>query len=177
MDLTNRKLALPLSGEEKLTVTVILAVVGFTILTGLAALARIPLPFTPVPMTLQTLSVLLAGAFLGRTGGSASQTLYLAWGISGLPLFAGGAVGIAALTGPTGGYLIGFVLAAALVFLVFTSGAMLILLFGWIHLALQFSSPVRAFNLGVLPFLPGDLLKAAAATGIWSAFRPLLNRK
>ena len=87
----------------------------FIILTALGAYVRIPLPFTPVPITLQTFFVLLSGAVLGRKWGSASQMGYLLLGIVGLPVFAGAGAGFAYLFGPTGGYIIGFIVASWLV--------------------------------------------------------------
>jgi biotin transport system substrate-specific component len=76
--------------------------------------ARLEIPHEPVPYTLQTLLVLLSGAFLGARNGALSQLLYLAAGIAGAPVFAGGAFGVARLLGPTGGYLLAFPAAAAL---------------------------------------------------------------
>ncbi|UCG41646.1 MAG: biotin transporter BioY, partial [Acidimicrobiia bacterium] len=90
-----------------------IAVFGFALLTGLTALWEIPLPFTPVPITGQTFAILLAGATLGLRAGAASQLLYLAMGIVGVPFFAGGSSGWEVVTGPTVGYLVGFVAAAA----------------------------------------------------------------
>jgi biotin transport system substrate-specific component len=91
-----------------------IAVFGFALLTGLTALWEIPLPFTPVPITGQTFAILLAGATLGLRAGAASQLLYLAMGIVGVPFFAGGSSGWEVVTGPTVGYLVGFVAAADL---------------------------------------------------------------
>ncbi|MFH0882079.1 MAG: biotin transporter BioY, partial [bacterium] len=163
----------------------LLLIVGFTLLTTLGAQLRIPLPFTPVPVTLQTLMVLLAGAMLGGTRGALSQALYAGWGIAGVPLFAYGTAGLAVIAGPTGGYIIGFVIAAALVgrmigrahtlfaqVVVFSVGTLMILFAGWLHLALIYTGgdAGRAFVLGVLPFLPGGALKVIAATAIWRAW-------
>ena len=85
----------------------------FAAATALAA--RVEIPLQPVPFTLQTMVVLLAGAFLGARNGALSQVLYIGAGAIGLPVFAGGAIGFARLLGPTGGYLLAFPLAAALV--------------------------------------------------------------
>ena len=89
-------------------------IVGFSLLTGLLAQIKIPLPFNPVPLTGQTLAVFLSGALLGCRRGFLSQAVYLAEGAAGLPVFAGGAASVAHLLGPTGGYLWSFPLAAAL---------------------------------------------------------------
>ena len=88
------------------------AVAGFALLTWAGARIAVPLPFTPVPGTLQTLAVLLAGLFLGARAGAASQVLYLSVGLAGIPVFALPGAGPGYLLGPTGGYLLGFALAA-----------------------------------------------------------------
>src|ERR671910_1051854 len=80
-----------------------------------ALTAQVEIPLRPVPITLQTLGVLLTGALLGSSRGVLALLLYLAEGAVGLPVFAGGAAGLAYMLGPTGGYLVGFVLAAGLV--------------------------------------------------------------
>lgn len=84
----------------------------FAALTGAVAWFRIPLPFTPVPITLQTLMVLLSGAMLGPVYGALSMIVYLLLGAIGLPVFAGGSSGVAALFGPSGGYLFSYPVAA-----------------------------------------------------------------
>ena len=91
-------------------VTVVM-VIGFALLTASAAQVRIPLPFTPVPITGQTFAVLLAGAALGSRAGAASQGLYVLLGLV-FPVYAGGASGFDHAVGATGGFLLGFVLAA-----------------------------------------------------------------
>lgn len=167
------------------------AVIGFTFLTALGAKTRILLPFTPVPITMQLLMVLLAGAFLGTAKGSLSQALYLAWGISGLSWFSGMAGGLAVLAGPTGGYLVGFVVTAVLAgllvpktktffstYLAFFIASLATLFFGWLHLSLFVNGSFAAsFKLGVLPFLVGDVLKVAAATAIYRAGRSILAKR
>jgi biotin transport system substrate-specific component len=87
-------------------------VVAFALLTALAAQIRIPLPFTPVPMTLQVLIVLLAGYLLGPLAGAGSMALYLTLGSGGLPVFSGGGGGLSVLGGFTGGYLLALPAAA-----------------------------------------------------------------
>lgn len=84
----------------------------FAAFTAAVAWFKIPLPFTPVPITLQTLAVLLSGAMLGPYYGALSMIVYLALGALGLPVFAGGSSGIGALLGPTGGYLFSYPLAS-----------------------------------------------------------------
>jgi biotin transport system substrate-specific component len=156
---------------------------GLLVLSGallVAALAqvRIPLPFTPVPVTGQTLGVLLVGALLGSRRGAASLGVYLLAGVAGLPFFAGGASGAGVLFGATGGYLFGFVLAAWLVgrlserglerktrsaWLAFLVGEIAIYALGVPWLALFVGGLEKALLLGFVPFVAGDLLKAGLA--------------
>ena len=153
-------------------------------LIALAAQVRIPLPFSPVPVTGQTFAVLLVAAALGRLG-LASVIAYLVEGAIGLPAFAGGASGLAYLTGPTGGYLIGFALAAAVVGSAAERGwdrrlgsALAAMLLGEIAIYVcglawlaRFVPADRLLDAGLLPFIPGDLYKmvlaALALPGAW----------
>ncbi len=154
----------------------LLIVSGSLCVAGMAQV-RIALPFTPVPITGQTFAVLLVGAVLGSRRGAASLLLYLIQGLLGLPVFAGGASSLAYLLGPTGGYLVGFVVAAGLVgllaargldrripsaLLAFLAGEAVIYLFGvtWLTVFLGIQ---RAIAAGLLPFLVGDAIKLAAA--------------
>jgi biotin transport system substrate-specific component len=153
----------------------LLVVTGSLCVAGMAQV-RIALPFTPVPITGQTFAVLLVGASLGNRRGAASLALYLLLGILGLPFFAGGSSGVSALIGPTGGYLVGFVIAASLVgllavrgldrripgaLLAFLAGEIAIYVFGvgWLSVYLGFRQAIAA---GFLPFLVGDAIKLVA---------------
>jgi biotin transport system substrate-specific component len=169
---------------------------GQLILAGslvVAALAqvRIPLAFTPVPITGQTFAVLLVGAALGARRGAASLLVYLGQGLAGLPVFNSGGHGLAHLSGPTGGYLIGFIAAAYLVgalcerglerrwgtaLLPFLAGEAVIYLFGlpWLALFVGFPS---ALSLGLLPFLAGDVIKLVLAALLLPAAWKLLKSK
>jgi len=145
----------------------------FGALTALGAYMIIPLP--PVPITLQTVFLGLAGTLLGGRLGALSQTVYLLLGIIGLPVFAGGKAGLGVLFGPTGGYLIGFVAAAFVIgkltamktrpgfaWLCFSiiSGEAVMYGFGFLQLALVARlAPLQALAVGLLPFLPGDGIK------------------
>lgn len=148
-------------------------IVGFAALTAVAAQWRFYLPFTPVPVTLQTAVVLLAGATLGPAAAAGSQALYLLAGAAGLPLFTTGAV-----LGPTAGYLLAFLPAAALVGWARRRGgwwgmvagmgtaSLLILALGALGLCfMQHLSLSQSVVSGFLPFLPGDALKLAIAAG------------
>ncbi len=162
-------------------------VIGFALLTWAGARVRVPVPFTPVPGTLQTLPVLLSGALLGARAGLASQTTYLLMGLGGLPVFALPGAGPAYLLGPTGGYLLGFLAAAYVTgrvrgltrslgatgaLLAFAAGTAALYLCGlsWLtgYLGGNMSAAVRA---GLLPFAAFDLAKIIVATGIDAAWR------
>jgi len=157
----------------------ILLVFAAAALTALAAQWRIDLPFTPVPITGQTFAVLLSGAALGMTLGFAGQLVYVAVGALGMPVFAGGEGGWDIVTGTTAGYLVGFIVAAGLIgymaerrqdrtfptmFTAFVIGSTVIYTCGVIGLMIVADLGfVAAFELGVSPFLVGDILKGAAA--------------
>ena len=151
----------------------------------LAAASQAAIPIGPVPITMQTLAVTLAGALLGARWGTFAILVWLTLAALGLPLLAEGAGGIEAFSGPTAGYLFAFPAAAAVVGLLSESGwngahparafaAMLVgnaicLLLGWAWLALNIG-PVTAWEAGVRPFLPGALVKSALGTLIlWFA--------
>lgn len=156
-----------------------LGVVGFALLTAVAAQIRFHLPFTPVPVTGQTFAVLLTGAALGMRAGAASQAFYLALGLIGLPVYTDFEGGWHAATGSTGGYLVGFVVAAAVVgalaerrqdrsFLTsvpaMLAGTAIIYTLGALWLAHHLDvSLSKAVELGVSPFLIGDAVKLVAA--------------
>lgn len=154
-------------------------VAGFALLTAVAAQIVIPLPFTPVPITGQTFAVLLAGAALGANAGAASQMLYVLLGAVGLPFYHGGNSGWAVVQGATGGYLVGFIVAAWLIGALaerrqdrsiataipaFLMGSVVIHLFGvpWLAASLDVGW-TEAASLGTVPFILGDLVKLALA--------------
>jgi biotin transport system substrate-specific component len=144
-----------------------------------AAGAYIIIPFPLVPVTLQTLFLYLAAGLLGGHLAALSQIVYLLLGIIGLPVFAGGKAGIGVLFGPTGGYLLGFVAAAYAVgklvqsrnpagfirlIISMLAGTLIIYICGVTQLSLVADlSLQKALSVGVLPFLPGDAIKIAAA--------------
>lgn len=158
------------------------SVAGFALL--MAVCARIAVPMVPVPMTLQTWAVLLVGAALGPVRGTTAVALYLAAGLAGLPVLADGASGVDAFSGPTAGYLVAFVPAAALAGWLSVRGLLARSLpaVGWmigLHLLIlalgaAWLTPSigagPALEHGVLPFLPGAALKSvlvvAAAQGL-----------
>jgi biotin transport system substrate-specific component len=158
-------------------------ITGFALLTAALAQVRIPLGFTPVPVTGQTLAVLLAGASLGAWRGAGSQLLYWLLGMVGLPFYSNGTGGWSVATGPTMGYLVGFIVAAAVVgrlaeyrhdrrvltsIAAMTMGSMIIYAFGAAWLAINLGIPLatgeqNAIALGVTPFLVGDVIKMCLA--------------
>jgi len=163
---------------------------AFALLNAGAAQISIPLPFTPVPLTLQTFAVLLTGSVLGTGRGLASLALYVAIGSLGAPWFSGGSSGIG---GVTFGYVLGFLLAGAIVgrlaergatlsisrtILSFSAGTLAIYAVGvpWLmaNTGMNFSQAVSA---GLTPFLLGDLVKAAAAGVLLPGLWKLIQRK
>lgn len=174
---THEVLGSRIAGRSRMATVAL--VVGFALLTALAAQWEIMLGFTPVPVSGQTFAVLLSGAALGTWAGASSQLLYLALAAAGLPFFSGGESGIQVFAGPTSGYLVGFVVAAALVGRLaehradrrvltavpaFAAGSVVMYAFGMLGLVVLIGmSPGEAFVLGVVPFLVGDALKAAIA--------------
>ena len=158
-------------------------VVGGSLLMAVCAHVSIPLWFTPVPITLQTFGVVFLALTLGGWRASAALVLYLLEGIAGFPVFSPhGPGGIAQVLGPTGGYLMSYPMSALLCgylaeklsrraqFIGFAGAALVaesfILVAGSIWLmALTHKSPAVIFAAAILPFLPGEILKAAAAAG------------
>jgi biotin transport system substrate-specific component len=163
------------------------------VLLSLSAQVRLPLPFTPVPVTGQTFAVLFLGASLGSRLATGSVAGYWLAGVCGMPVFNGGSGGWGAVSGPTGGYLVGFAAAAFVVgwfaergwgrgvgiLIPLLLGEALIYAFGLPWLAC-FVGPRQVLQAGLFPFIPGDALKVAAVTaalpGGWSAMRRLARR-
>ena len=155
------------------------------LVVAVSAQVVVPVPFSPVPMTLQPLAVLVVGALLGGAAGLGALLLYVALGIAGLPVFAGGGSGVARLLGPTGGYLLAFPVAAWMtgiltsavlghnrlldaagvlrVLLACAVGMVVIHVGGVAQLALLGGDPASAFRMGFVPFLTGDLVKVGLA--------------
>ena len=174
-----------LSIPKKLTLAL-----GLACLTGLVAQIRIMLPWSPVPVTGQTLAVLLAGVLLGRWWGGISLAIYAGFGIAGVPWFAGWGSGLGYLAGPTGGYIIGFILAAlflghftdtyirsrsflSMLALMLFANFILIYIPGLFQLGLWLNlvkgEPVTfttLLSMGALPFIAGDITKAVIAAAI-----------
>jgi biotin transport system substrate-specific component len=165
-------------------------VIGGAVFVGLTAQVAIPLPFTPVPLTLQTFSVLLVGAALGSVRGAASMALYLLAGVAGVPWFANQQSGWAFASF---GYIVGFVAAAWLVGRLAERGAdrrvvptigmmalgnVVIYVFGVAGLMVLADLPLStALAKGVLPFLIGDVIKILLAAGLLPGTWKLINSR
>lgn len=167
-------------------------VLAFSALTALAAQVVIPLPFTPVPITAQTFAVLLTGALLGSRLGALAMLAYLIEGAIGLPFFAAGGAGLGRLLlSPTSGYLLSYPAAAFLTgmlaergwdkrfltaALAMALGSVVILLCGWSWLAIWTKSASNALSIGVVPFIPGDIIKITLAAAVLPSGWALLRR-
>jgi biotin transport system substrate-specific component len=163
---------------------------GMAVLTGLMAQVRLPVPGTPVPVTGQTLAVLLAGILLGARYGLLSQVIYVALGCAGVPWFTGFSGGIEWLArGVTGGYLVGFVVAAGFVGYVtqksrasrsflgqlglMLGGSAMILSCGALHYGLCLRAGLAATMwAAVVPFVAGDVIKSVVAASVSTALLP-----
>lgn len=168
----------------------VLLVVGGAALTGL--LAQLYIPLRPVPVTGQTLAVLLVGSSLGRTRGAAAMVAYLGLGVVGVPWFSEAGSGFAAIAGPSGGYLVGFVLSAALTgwlaerawdrtpvkaVFTFVAGTVSVFALGlpWLAFSLHLDL-TGTLEAGLYPFLIGGAVKAAIATALLPVAWKLTSR-
>ncbi len=167
-----------------------LLVVGATAFVGVCAHISLPLPFTPVPLTLQNFAVLLVGMFLGPIAGFSAMVLYLIEGALGLPVFTPYAAGgVAHLLGPNGGFLFSYPLAAATAgwgvramqpltsrfrsgLIAATVATLPIFILGASWFALYAHHNIAAtWTLAIAPFIPGEIVKITAAAGILSSFQ------
>ncbi len=170
--------------------------IGIACLTGLAAQVRVPLPWSPVPVTGQTFAVLLAGVLLGRWWGGISMAIYAGLGIAGVPWFTGWGSGLGYLAGPTGGYIAGFILAAlflghftdkyirsrsflSMLGLMLSANFILIYVPGllqlglWLNLVKGEAANLSSILLmGAIPFIAGDITKAVLAAAIARGITP-----
>jgi biotin transport system substrate-specific component len=175
--------------QESLSGKVIL-VLAASAFVAICAHISVPLPFTPVPLTLQNFAVILVGMLLGPVGGFSAMVLYLAEGAMGLPVFTPHSVGgIAHLLGPNAGYLFSYPLAAAtagwvvramqhatsrfrsgLVAATVANAPIFIFGAGWLAHLLHLSASAT-WTMAVAPFLPGEVIKVMAAAGIFSSLQ------
>ena len=167
-------------------------VASFVIMTALGSYVRIPIPLSPVPITLQTFFVILCGAVLGKRLGGFTQFSYVMLGALGMPIFQGYGAGFLHLLGPTGGYLAGFMVAAFLVgalidrkrksssfaYVIFAMSCGLLTIFtfgiGWLVAGYRFSL-AQALSLGFVPFIPGAATKLILASWIYSKIESRTN--
>jgi biotin transport system substrate-specific component len=179
----------PSRGASRPLRALLLAVLGSALLT---ISAKIEVPFYPVPMTMQTLVVLLLGMAFGARLATATVLLYLAEGAVGLPVFAGTperGIGIAYMLGPTGGYLVGFVLSAAItgwlterrrdwqaLVLAVTAGSIVVFIPGvlWLAHLIGFEQSIAH---GLMPFLWGTLVKGAIAVALGMAGAAMIQKR
>jgi biotin transport system substrate-specific component len=165
--------------------------------TAVLAWVAVPLPFSPVPLTGQTIGVMLSGLLLAPREAAASQTVYLLCGALGLPVFSGGRSGLGILMGPTGGYLLGFIPGAlvcsaitgsaqrgagreslsplyAAVLGVVVGGVVVVDLLGVVRLAQVAQISIgKALAVGVVPYLVGDAIKCIVTVAAWAKLRHL----
>jgi biotin transport system substrate-specific component len=161
-----------------------------SVLVALSARVAIPLPFTPVPVTAQTFAVLLVGAALGSRRGALALVAYLAEGAAGMPVFSGGGCCVAWLAGPTAGYLWSYPLAAFTVgalaergwdrspgraglAMLAGNGVIYVVALPWLA---SFVGAGQVLEAGLLPFIPGDLLKVALAAAALPAAWAVVGR-
>ena len=180
----------PARSRSRILRNAVLAVGGSLLL---ALSAKVQVPFYPVPMTLQTLAVLVLGAAFGARLAAATVALYLLEGLLGLPVFAGAVAGPAYMAGPTGGFLVGFLVAAAAIgwlaergwdrswatlLAAMALGHVLVFAFGFAWLA-ALIGPAKAFAVGVAPFALATVLKTLLACALigaaWRAVAQLRN--
>jgi biotin transport system substrate-specific component len=187
--ITFAELLWPAQGASRPLRALLLALLGSALLT---ISAKLEVPFYPVPMTMQTLVVLLLGMAFGARLGAATVLLYLAEGAAGLPVFAGTperGIGIAYMLGPTGGYLVGFVLSAALtgwlterrrdwpaVLLAVAAGSIVVFIPGvlWLAHLIGFEGSIAH---GLMPFLWATLVKGAIAVALGIAGAALIQKR
>jgi biotin transport system substrate-specific component len=174
----------------------VLLSLGMACVAGLLAQARVQLPFTPVPITGQTFAALLAGVLLGQWWGGLSMVMYAGLGVAGVPWFNGWTGGMARLAGPTGGYILGFILAAFvigyitdryvqsrrfgwMVVLMTVANFILIYVPGLVQLGLwlnvvsgKATGVPQVLAMGLVPFIAGDVVKAVAAASVAWAVTP-----
>ncbi len=165
----------------------------FAALTAIFAQVTIPIPISPVPITLQVLAVCLTSAILGSRLAFMSMLVYITVGILGMPVFSGGASGLGAVMGPTGGYITGFLLSSYVTgklvqrkplptmsntIVAMFSGLLVIYTAGMLQLSLVTGMPLQAaFMSGVVPFIGLDIIKIAVGAGVACSVRTILIRQ
>lgn len=176
--------------KRSITTKDLILMAMFSALTAVLSQILLPIPFSPIPINLATLSVFLAGACLGGKKGAISQLIYLLLGAAGLPVFTGMGSGIGIIAGPTGGYIIGYIVAAYLTGLIcfkfpktyintaiaMLTGLLFCYFFGTLwYMFLTKVNFTSALAMCVIPFLPGDFIKIAAACLVVKRLRKAIH--
>ena len=160
-------------------------ILGFlaSIVLGVCAQLRMYLPFSPIPIVMQNTLILFLAALLGRQGALMMAFSFLVQGVIGFPVFASGYIGVAALVGPTGGYLFGYLVGSYVVgalaekraeittrtlFSDMCAGGLVVYFFGAIYLSTIVGSLPKALLIGVVPYIIGDLIKTSILTTVFS---------
>lgn len=180
-----------MSQSQSLNLRMLVFASLFTALIVIGGYISFPIPLSPVPIVLSDFFAMLAGLILGASWGVASVGLFLFLGALGLPVFAGGKAGLAVLFGPTGGFLFGFLVGVLIIGLISGKGkssllkdlaALIvgnIILYGigvpWLKLVLKVTWG-KALALGVLPFIPGTLIKMIVALALIKTLRPFFKQ-
>lgn len=164
----------------------------FAALISVLGYVVIPLPFSPVPVTGQTLGIMLAGLLLGPLQAFLSVFIFILLGIAGVPVFSGGRSGIGVVAGPSGGYIVGFLVGAVVISLLcrktnniwklggsaIVGGIIVVYLLGVSRLSFLTGMGLeKAIVTGALPFIPGDILKVIAATLLARRLKPHLKSR
>ena len=163
----------------------------FAALISVMGFIIVPLPFSPVPVTGQSLAIMLAGCLLTTRQAGLAVTTFLLLGVAGIPVFAGGTAGIGILMGPRGGYLIGFLVAAIVISILkkkmpsvgglfianVIGGILIVYTLGVLRLnGVTGMGLSAAFTAGALPFIPGDIFKAVLAAFVGNAVNKRMDR-
>ncbi|QUH27122.1 biotin transporter BioY [Serpentinicella alkaliphila] len=164
----------------------------FAALISVLGYVVIPLPFSPVPVTGQTLGIMLAGQLLAPFQAFLSVFIFILLGVAGVPVFSGGRSGIGVLAGPSGGYIVGFLVGAVVISLLcrksnniwklggsaIVGGIIVVYLLGVSRLNFLTGMGLeKAIVTGALPFIPGDILKVIAATLLAKRLKPHLKSR
>lgn len=184
-----QKNSLAWHSDSSILIKLAMSLIGAALI-GLAAQVKIPLPWTPVPITGQTFAVLLVGVLWGAQGGTLTTIVYLLLGGIGVPWFAGATGGAAVFAGPTAGYLVGFIPAAYCTGLLYNRfnwakqlpGLLLVMICSnfllihgtgmiWLGCSTGIHDITKLLALGTLPFISGDLVKIVAAAAVARCFR------
>ncbi len=190
--MTTETIATAVPTSRAVTIRRAIAVAIGAAFVAISAQFEVPIPFSPVPETLQGGALLLVGLILGPRLGAAALVTYLVAGLAGLPVYSGGGFGVLHLLGPTGGYLLAFPLGAFVAGWIATNAGMVITpvryligavagmavvhLGGWAWLSVVTGDPTAAFAMGIVPFGGTDLIELALAATLALLVGPRVRR-